>query len=87
MEQQIELDYLERLADAYVEHFDSYGGAPVFAIDAGSAISRIMRNAQSSVRENCCMDVAARLRDSAGRITVAIAMANMPNGNSDKRSE
>jgi len=34
MEQQIELDYLERLADAYVEHFDSYGGAPVFAVDA-----------------------------------------------------
>ena len=34
MEQQIELDYLERLADAYVEHFDSYAGAPVFAVDA-----------------------------------------------------
>lgn len=34
MEQQIELGYLERLADAYVEHFASYTGAPVFAVDA-----------------------------------------------------
>ena len=34
MEQQIEIGYLERLADAYVEHFDSYGGAPVFVVDA-----------------------------------------------------
>ena len=34
MEQQIQLDYLERLADGYVEHFASYAGAPVFAIDA-----------------------------------------------------
>jgi deoxyguanosine kinase len=34
MEQQIEIGYLERLADAYVEHFDSYTGAPVFAVDA-----------------------------------------------------
>ena len=34
MEQQIGLDYLERLADAYVEHFDSYTGAPVLAVDA-----------------------------------------------------
>ena len=34
MEQRIEIDYLERLADAYVEHFDSYTGAPVFAVDA-----------------------------------------------------
>ena len=36
MEQQIEIGYLERLADAYVEHFDSYTGAPVFAVDAES---------------------------------------------------
>ena len=34
MEQQIELVYLERLADAYVDHFESYAGAPVFAVDA-----------------------------------------------------
>jgi len=34
MEQQIEIGYLERLADAYVAHFDSYTGAPVFAVDA-----------------------------------------------------
>jgi deoxyadenosine/deoxycytidine kinase len=34
MEQQIEIGYLERLADAYVEHFESYTGAPVFAVDA-----------------------------------------------------
>ena len=34
MEQQIELGYLERLADAYVEHFESYAGAPVLAVDA-----------------------------------------------------
>ncbi len=34
MEQQIGLDYLERLADAYVEHFASYAGAPVLAVDA-----------------------------------------------------
>ena len=34
MEQQIEIAYLERLADAYVEHFDSYAGAPVFVVDA-----------------------------------------------------
>ena len=44
MEQQIELDYLERLADAYVEHFDSYAGAPVFAIDA-EAFNPIARDA------------------------------------------
>ena len=34
MEQRIEIGYLERLADAYVEHFESYTGAPVFAVDA-----------------------------------------------------
>lgn len=34
MEQQIELGYLQRLTDAYVEHFESYAGAPVFAVDA-----------------------------------------------------
>ena len=47
MEQQIELDYLERLADAYVEHFESYGGAPVFAIDA-EAFNPIAREADLS---------------------------------------
>jgi deoxyguanosine kinase len=44
MEQQIELDYLERLADAYIEHFESYAGAPVFAIDA-EAFNPIAREA------------------------------------------
>jgi deoxyguanosine kinase len=34
MEQQIGLDYLERLGHAYVDHFDSYAGAPVLAVDA-----------------------------------------------------
>jgi deoxyadenosine/deoxycytidine kinase len=34
MEQRIEIGYLERLADAYAAHFESYAGAPVFAVDA-----------------------------------------------------
>ena len=34
MEQQIEVEYLERLAAAYAEHFEHYDGAPVFTLDA-----------------------------------------------------
>jgi deoxyguanosine kinase len=33
MEHAIDLDYLGRLCDAYVEHFRAYDGAPVFAVD------------------------------------------------------
>ncbi|HKX43811.1 MAG TPA: deoxynucleoside kinase [Burkholderiaceae bacterium] len=32
MERKIDADYLQRLCDAYVQHFHSYDGAPVFAI-------------------------------------------------------
>jgi deoxyadenosine/deoxycytidine kinase len=32
MEQNIELSYLQRLTEAYAEHFHSYHGAPVFAV-------------------------------------------------------
>lgn len=32
MEQRIEEDYLQRLCDAYVEHFQGYEGAPVFTV-------------------------------------------------------
>ena len=32
MERKIEVDYLQRLCDAYVQYFHSYDGAPVFAI-------------------------------------------------------
>jgi deoxyguanosine kinase len=32
MEQHIGKDYLQRLCDAYVEHFHTYAGAPVFAV-------------------------------------------------------
>ena len=33
MEHAIDTDYLARLCDAYAEHFHSYEGAPVFAVD------------------------------------------------------
>lgn len=33
MEQGIDEAYLQRLCDAYVDHFSSYRGAPVFAVD------------------------------------------------------
>lgn len=33
MEQQIDEAYLQRLCDAYVEHFRGYAGAPVLAVD------------------------------------------------------
>ncbi len=33
MEQAIEEHYLQRLCDAYAEHFSGYRGAPVFAVD------------------------------------------------------
>lgn len=33
MEQEIDEDYLRRLCDAYADHFGSYQGAPVFAVD------------------------------------------------------
>lgn len=33
MEQEIGEDYLRRLCDAYADHFTSYQGAPVFAVD------------------------------------------------------
>jgi len=32
MERKIEADYLQRLCDAYVQHFHAYDGAPVFAV-------------------------------------------------------
>jgi deoxyadenosine/deoxycytidine kinase len=32
MERKIEAEYLQRLCDAYVQHFHSYDGAPVFAV-------------------------------------------------------
>jgi deoxyguanosine kinase len=33
MEHAIDTDYLGRLCDAYADHFRSYDGAPVFAVD------------------------------------------------------
>jgi len=48
MEQQIEVGYLERLAEAYAGHFDAYDGAPVFTVDA-EAFNPVEREADLSL--------------------------------------
>ncbi len=70
MEQQIELDYLERLADAYALHFESYAGAPVFAVDA--------EQFNPVEREADVVDLVERLDRFTGLRGSLIAAGDMP---------
>ena len=54
---------------------------------AGRPITRIILIAQSRVWRYSAFDCVEYSRDSPGRITVAIAMPNTPNGSSVSRSE